>query len=70
MSYHETIDDSRAWVRQHAREYRGYYIAVRAGVLIGYARTVQGLLDEIGRDTPLVDVLITKVLQEADDEKR
>ncbi len=56
----EGLEASRKWLREHADEYHGQWVAVREGQLMGAAPTLDELEAVHSEDT--VDILFTKVL--------
>jgi hypothetical protein len=55
------LDASKTWLRDHANEYRGQWIAVHAGKLVGVAGTLDELRSAIGQDQDAVSTIVTKV---------
>jgi hypothetical protein len=53
---------SRQWLREHASEYRGRWVAVRDGELLGAASSMSELDTVIDRGEDALDILVTKVL--------
>jgi hypothetical protein len=53
---------SRKWLREHAQQYKGQWVAVSEGILLGSAITMQALLTYLGPDLDRDNTLITKVL--------
>jgi len=49
---------NRDWLKAHSNEYRGQWIGLRDGVLLGAAHSFEDLISRIGKPK---DVLITKV---------
>ncbi len=54
------LDASRKWLREHAGQYRGQWVAVRQGRLMGVASSLRDLEPIIGDDP--VGTLVSKVL--------
>jgi hypothetical protein len=55
------LDEMRRWLNEHAQAYRGRWIAVRAGQLLGAAASLAELRGQIGADAISIDTLITRV---------
>jgi len=53
---------SQNWLREHAAQYRGQWVAVRAGTLLGAADSLADLMPAIDQDADASSTLITKVL--------
>jgi hypothetical protein len=53
---------SRAWLREHASEYRGQWVAVRQGQLLGAAPSLETLRPLIGEGEEAASTLVTRVL--------
>lgn len=62
MSHPKTFGASQVWLREHATEYRGRWVAVHEGELVATARSLQELATEIGEDEDTANILISKVL--------
>lgn len=56
------VDESKAWLKEHAREYRGQWIAIRDGRLLGAATALNELNPIIGTREDASRTLVTKVL--------
>jgi hypothetical protein len=56
------LDASRAWLREHASEYRGQRIAIREGHRLGAAESLGDLMPLIGQDEDAISTLVTRVL--------
>lgn len=54
------ITPTMEWLKNNAQDYRGNWIAVQSGKLIGMAKSHQALLEKLG-DVPQNDVLITEI---------
>lgn len=52
---------SRAWLRAHAKEYRGQWVAVREGELLANGDTLEALEDVIGRGRKATNTIITRI---------
>ena len=50
------------WLRKHASQYRGNWVAVRDGHLVAAAATLEELETAIGQTSSLDSMLVTKVL--------
>lgn len=59
----QSISRSNAWLRLHAAEYPGQWVAVRDGVLLGVALTVRALYDHIGPPGEDSERIVVKVLR-------
>jgi hypothetical protein len=57
----EGLEASRRWLREHATEYHGQWVAVREGQLVGAAPTLDEL--EVVRGEDIMSILVTKVPQ-------
>lgn len=53
---------SRRWLREHASEYRGQWVAVLGGQLMGVAPSLKELMSIIDLDEATLALLVTKVL--------
>jgi len=58
----DSRDVSRAWLTQHDHEYRGQWVAVRGGALLGASPTLNGLYQQIGSAADMFDTIVVKVL--------
>lgn len=56
------LRESRAWFREHARQYRGQWVAVREGQLLGTAASLEALSPVIGEDEDAISTIVTRVL--------
>ena len=56
------LSESMSWLRQHAGQYRGQWVAVRACTLLGAAATLEELQAMVGQSAEAADVLVTRVL--------
>lgn len=56
------LDDSRAWLREHAGEYEGQWVAVREGRLLGAAYSFAAIKPLIGEGEDAVSTIVTRVL--------
>jgi hypothetical protein len=56
------IEASRTWIRDHADTYRGQWVAVREGTLLGTASSLKGLLAALGPDQDRTNTIVTRVL--------
>ncbi len=56
------LEASRAWVRDNANEYRGQWVAVRSGELLGAGSTLAEVYTLIGDGGMTPDILVTRVL--------
>lgn len=53
-----TLKTNRDWLKTHSESYRGQWVALRDGQLIGSADSLKSLVDQIGNTE---DILLTKV---------
>jgi hypothetical protein len=53
---------SQNWLREHAAQYRGQWVAVRAGTFLGAADSLADLMPAIDQDAEASNTLVTKVL--------
>jgi hypothetical protein len=53
---------SRRWVRENASEYRGQWVAVRSGRLLGVGASLEEVRAVIEPDEDPVEILVTRVL--------
>jgi hypothetical protein len=51
-----------AWFREHASQYRGQWVAVREGKLLGAAESLEDLKTVIGQGEDAVSTVVTRVL--------
>ncbi len=56
------LRESRAWLRAHAAEYRGQWVAVREGKLLGAAESLAALKSLAGPELDPVSTIVTRVL--------
>jgi hypothetical protein len=56
------VESSQQWLKHHASQYRGQWLAVRAGILLGSASTVKALYQQIGPQGRTPNTIIVKVL--------
>jgi hypothetical protein len=56
------LDASRKWLREHASQYRGQWVAVREGQLLGAAESLGELKAVIGEGEDAVSTIVTRVL--------
>lgn len=61
-SYTQNLNASQLWLREHAPEYRGRWVAVREGELVATGESLQELTTVIGEAEDLTNTLISKVL--------
>jgi len=57
------LEASQGWLREHAAEYKGRWVAVRGGKLRGIALTLKDLHKQIGLERNTPDMIIVKVLR-------
>jgi len=62
MSPAEGLNLSMAWLREHASQYRGNWVAVRCGRLVAVAGTLEELEAITGQDADPESTVVTKVL--------
>ena len=60
--YAQNLSASQVWLREHAPEYRGRWVAVREGELVATAESLQELTTMMGEDEDPTNTLISKVL--------
>ncbi|MFN8459604.1 MAG: hypothetical protein U0401_33985 [Anaerolineae bacterium] len=60
--YTQKLNASQSWLREHASEYRGRWVAVREGELVATAESLQELATVMGQDENTINTLISKVL--------
>lgn len=56
------LDVSMAWLSEHAHQYRGKWVAVREGQLLGVADSLAELMPLIGEGEDAISTLVTRVL--------
>lgn len=56
------LEETRDWLREHAQLYRGQWVAVRAGQLLGADLSLKTLMARVGQDAHSVSTVITRVL--------
>ncbi len=56
------LDDSSAWIQKHAGEYKGQWIAVREGRLLGAAYSFDEIKPLIGEGEDAISTIVTRVL--------
>lgn len=56
------LDDSREWLREHAGEYKGQWVAVREGRLLGAAYSFDVIKPLIGEGEDAASTIVTRVL--------
>jgi hypothetical protein len=56
------LRESRAWLREHAAEYRGRWVAVREGKLLGAAESLAALKSLTGQELDPVSTIVTRVI--------
>ena len=56
------LSASMAWFREHASQYRGQWVAVREGKLLGAAESLEDLKTVIGQGEDAVSTVVTRVL--------
>jgi hypothetical protein len=53
---------SQRWLKEHAPQYTGQWVAVRGGTLLGSAPTLQDLHERIGVEGQTASTIVVKVL--------
>lgn len=53
---------SMLWLREHASEYRGQWVAVREGQLLGAAESLEELMPLVGEGEDAISTIVTRVL--------
>jgi hypothetical protein len=48
-----TVEKDHAWLKAHAHEYRGQWIALRRGEFLGAAKTLDELVEQVGDITDI-----------------
>jgi len=56
------LRESRTWLREHAAEYRGQWVAVREGKLLGAAESLAALKSLAGTELDPISTIVTRVL--------
>lgn len=56
------VESSQHWLKHHASHYRGQWVAVHAGILVGAAPTVEALYQQIGPQGRTPNTIVVKVL--------
>jgi hypothetical protein len=56
------LEISKNWIKKHASEYKGQWIAVYNGVLLGAAPTVKELYKQIGPGDKIAEIIIVNVM--------
>lgn len=56
------LENSRRWVRENASEYRGQWVAVRSGKLVGVGASLEEVRAVIAPGEDTFDILVTRVL--------
>jgi len=56
------LEASHRWFQNNSSKYKGQWIAVRNGELLGVAQTLKGLYDQIGQDQKTPDTIVVKAL--------
>jgi hypothetical protein len=59
-----SVDDSQQWLKEHGAEYKGQWVAVQNGTLLGVAPTLKQLHKHIGPEGKTPQTIIVKVLSE------
>ena len=57
-----TMETSQQWLEEHASQYKGQWIAVQHGMLLGSAPTLQALHRQIGPAGQTLPTIVVKVL--------
>lgn len=58
----QDLKRSRRWVRENANKYRGQWVAVRSGKLLGVGASLEEVRAVIEPDEDPVEILVTRVL--------
>lgn len=61
LPYTQGLDASKKWLREHTSEYRGQWVAVHNGELVGVGSTLDELRSGISEDRDSASTLLTKV---------
>jgi uncharacterized protein (DUF433 family) len=56
------LKESRAWLREHAGQYQGQWVAVREGELLDAAPSLEALTPVIGQGEEALNTIVTRVL--------
>lgn len=56
------LEESKEWLKQHSREYRGQWVAIRDGRLLQSANSLKELKPLVGQGDEAKRTLVTKVL--------
>jgi len=56
------LEASQKWLKEHASQYKGQWVAVRSGTLLGSAPTLQELYQQIGPHGKTALTVIVKVV--------
>jgi hypothetical protein len=56
------FESSQQWLKEHASQHRGLWVAVRAGILLGSAPTLKELYQQIGLERRTPNTVVVKVL--------
>ncbi|HDQ71280.1 MAG TPA: hypothetical protein ENN19_04180 [Chloroflexi bacterium] len=56
------LEQSRLWFRQHASEYKGQWVAVREGRLLGAAHAFDAIASLIGEGEDAASTIVTRIL--------
>jgi len=59
------FEASQQWLREHASQFQGQWVAVRGGTLLGCAPTLKELYEQIGPEGKSRNTVIVKVLHNA-----
>lgn len=63
------LDASKAWLREHASEYRGQWVAVREGQLLRAADDLDELMPLIGQDEAAINTVVTRLREWPDTQR-
>jgi hypothetical protein len=56
------LEESHKWFQNNSAKYKGQWIAVRRGELLGVAPTLKALYDQIGHDKKTPDTIVVKAV--------
>jgi hypothetical protein len=59
----QDLEASQRWMKEHSSQYKGQWVAVRRGTLLGYAPTLKELYDRIGPEGKTASTIVVKVLE-------
>jgi hypothetical protein len=56
------LEESHKWFQNNSAKYKGQWVAVRRGELLGVAPTLKALYDQIGHDKKTPDTIVVKAV--------